>query len=389
MRNIPSDNGPAWLGSVRKILVIQLAPFGDVLLTTSYFESLKERMPGAKLHYLVKEPYHKIVENHPFIDRILILRKRTGIRYILERLRLFKRIHDLRFDLVIDQQNLPSTQEMVLFSGARYRLGYEDERFRFVYNLRAKRGKVEYSASERFSILGPLGIARRKYRLYFTVPDDAARTMDSWLAGEKLSSKPKICISGVRCVENGNRALRAARGSHPEQAGAPRHPPMGAEGAGRANGSRLMKTEAVMAPATDLQRAARPDPAMPSAHLQRRRNEPSRRDDDTPAPGHFRTTNPDYWSPAGEYSDRHHHLFNPHADSKADDSFGITPETALPRRATILRRQPRKAHEQTFGRHHRVQRREKHRAVPEVRALGGRDRGRGFRVHRRHAENLP
>jgi ADP-heptose:LPS heptosyltransferase len=345
MPNTPG-NSPVPLESIRKVLVIQLAPFGDVLLTTSYFEILKRRMPNARLHYLVKEPYQKIVAGHPFIDRILVLRKRKGIRYVLERLRLFKRIHDLRFDLVIDQQNLPSTQEMVLFSGARYRLGYEDERFRFVYNLRAKRGKVEYSASERFSILGPLGIARRKYRLYFTVPNDVVRAMDSWLAGGKLSSKPLICISpGSPVLRKKWRLEHFARLADLIQKR------LGMRvvllwGPGELEDARtvqrLMKTEAVMAPPTDLQRGV--------ALIRRCRllicNDGGLNHlaatTDTPTLAVFGTTHPDYWSPAGGYSDRHHHLFNPDADSKADDSFGISPETAFAEVRTILRRKPRK-----------------------------------------------
>jgi ADP-heptose:LPS heptosyltransferase len=346
MPNIPQENSPAWLGSVRKILVIQLAPFGDVLLTTSYFESLKERMPRARIYYLVKEPYHKIVENHPFIDRILVLKKRSGIRYVLERLRLFKRIHDLGFDLVIDQQNLPSTQEMTLFSGAKHRLGYEDERFRFVYNLRAKRGKIEYSASERFSILGPLGITRRKYRLYFTVPAGAARTVDSWLAGQKLPPDRLVCISpGSPMRRKKWRLEHYSRLADLIQKRL-RYRVILLWGPKELEDARtvlrLMRTEAILAPPTDLQHAA--------ALIKRCRllvcNDGGLNHlaatTQTPTLAVFGTTHPEYWSPAGEYSDRHTHLFNPDADSSADDSFGISPETAFAEARKIIKRHSRK-----------------------------------------------
>ena len=347
MPNIRKENSPAWLESVRKILVIQLAPFGDVLLTTSYFEALKARMPAARLFYLVKEPYHKIVENHPFIDRVLVLRRRSGMRYLLERLRLFKRIRDFGFDLVIDQQNLPSTQEMVLASGARYRLGYEDERFRFVYNLRAKRGKIEYSAAERFSILGPLGITRQKYRLYFTVPEAAVRAIDSWLAGEKLSSKPLVCISpGSPMRRKKWRPAHYARLADLIQ-GRLRHRVIllwGPREPGDAAAVlRLMRTRAVLAPPTDLRHAA--------ALIRRCRllvcNDGGLNHlaatTRTPTLAIFGTTRPEYWSPAGEYSDRHYHLFNADADSEADDSFGISPEAAFAEVRKILKRHSGKA----------------------------------------------
>ena len=40
------------LMEIRKCLVIQLGPFGDGLLTTSYFETFKKRLPHTGLYYL-------------------------------------------------------------------------------------------------------------------------------------------------------------------------------------------------------------------------------------------------------------------------------------------------------------------------------------------------
>jgi ADP-heptose:LPS heptosyltransferase len=341
MPNTPG-NSPVPLESIRKVLVIQLAPFGDVLLTTSYFEILKRRMPNARLHYLVKEPYQKIVAGHPFIDRILVIRRSRGIRYVIDRLRLFKTIRSHGFDLVIDQQNLPSTQEMVLFSGARYRLGYEDERFRFVYNLRARRGKVEYSAAERFSILGPLGIPRGKYRLYFTVPDADIEAVDAWLAREKLRVRRPVCISPGSPVSWKKWKLdHFARLADLIRLKL-KLPVVLLWGPGELQDCRTvleaMKTRAVLAPDTNLQRAAAligrsrllicNDGGLNHLAATTR----------TPAVAVFGITHPKYWSPAGEYSERHYHLFNPDFDSKTDDSFGITPEAAFAEVKRILRR---------------------------------------------------
>jgi len=141
------------LGDIKKVLVIQLGPFGDALLTTSYFDTLKRALGGAQLHYLIKEPYHKIVRRHPHIDNVIIMKKAHGLEFSIERIRTYARIIKGEFDLVIDQQNQQSTQALTLFSGARYRLGYADGRFSFAYNLKAQRGEPRYSASRRFDIL--------------------------------------------------------------------------------------------------------------------------------------------------------------------------------------------------------------------------------------------
>ena len=93
-------------------------------------------MLWAKIYYLIKEPYQKIVLNHPYIDKVITIKRFNGINYFVERIRIFKRIRQEKFDLVIDQQNMPSSQQFTLFSGAKYRLGYADARFHMVYNLK-------------------------------------------------------------------------------------------------------------------------------------------------------------------------------------------------------------------------------------------------------------
>ena len=65
--------------NIKKICVIQLQPFGDVFLTTSYFKALKEFYPKARLTYLMKEPYQKIIRDHPYIDDVIVIKKASGI----------------------------------------------------------------------------------------------------------------------------------------------------------------------------------------------------------------------------------------------------------------------------------------------------------------------
>lgn len=65
------------LSNVRKILVIQLGPFGDSLLSTSCLKSIKNKFPHARLFYIIKEPFHKVILNHPFIDEIIKKKKRA------------------------------------------------------------------------------------------------------------------------------------------------------------------------------------------------------------------------------------------------------------------------------------------------------------------------
>ena len=192
---------PKQLAGIEKCLVIQLGPFGDGLLTTSYFETFKKRLPNTKLYYLIKQPYDEIVRGHPFIDSLMVIRRKHGLGYAIERLRIIHLIRSSRFDLVIDQQNMPSSQQLTLLSGARYRVGYADARFSWVYNLKAGRGPLRYSAGRKYDILGPLGIEEEPYKIYFPIDDRVQATVDGWLDNIGVVPQDLVLIAPGSPVE--------------------------------------------------------------------------------------------------------------------------------------------------------------------------------------------
>ncbi|MFC1799712.1 glycosyltransferase family 9 protein [Candidatus Eisenbacteria bacterium] len=330
------------LNNIRKILIIQLGPFGDALLTTSYFETLKRRLPGTSLSYLVKEPYDRIIRDHPAIDETIVIPRRRGIGYAIERLKTVGRIRNRGFDLVIDQQNMPSSQQLTVLSGARYRLGYRDARLSWAYNLKAGRGPLRYSASRKFDILGPLGIEEQPYRLCFKIPGQVQDYMDSWLENTPFGHGEAICVSpgspvrSKRWSPKGFARLVDLIQSQTDCRVILLWGPDEREDV-NAVASR-METGPLVAPPTDLYQAA--------ALLKRCRllicNDGGLNHmavtTGTPTVAIFGPTDPVAWSPASVFPS-HHHLHCPECDWAKDDSFGITPEMAFDKVTEILKRQ--------------------------------------------------
>jgi ADP-heptose:LPS heptosyltransferase len=54
----------------RKILVIRFSSIGDIVLTTPVVRCLKQQIPGAEIHYLVKSQNREILEANPYVDKI-------------------------------------------------------------------------------------------------------------------------------------------------------------------------------------------------------------------------------------------------------------------------------------------------------------------------------
>lgn len=181
--------------SIKKILIIQLGPFGDVFLTTSYFEELKKKFIHAEIHYLTKKKYSAILKNHPFIDKIITTGDKHDKYYVWNRIKKILEIRQNKYDIVIDQQNKPSSQQFTWLSGARFRVGYANGRLNMAYNLKASRGPIRYSASRKFDILQPLGIEFVPYKLYCNVTKESEKYIDNWLEKENLSNKKLVIFS--------------------------------------------------------------------------------------------------------------------------------------------------------------------------------------------------
>ncbi|MFA5011344.1 MAG: glycosyltransferase family 9 protein [Ignavibacteria bacterium] len=56
---------------VKKILVIRLSSFGDIVLTFPFLNELRRLYPDTQIDYLVKEQYSELVRLHKFVDNII------------------------------------------------------------------------------------------------------------------------------------------------------------------------------------------------------------------------------------------------------------------------------------------------------------------------------
>lgn len=181
--------------SINKILIVQYKPFGDVLLNTGYLPFLREKFKSAKIDFLVSFPYHKAIENNPFIDELILFKQGKGISYFFQRVKLFFTIYHKKYDLVIDQMRGTGSSQITFFSKAKYRLGFENARFSFFYNIRAKQKSSRYSASMKFDLLEPLGITEQPFELYYYINKSSRQYINDYLKKINPQRKKIICFS--------------------------------------------------------------------------------------------------------------------------------------------------------------------------------------------------
>lgn len=84
-----------------KFLIIRFSSIGDIVLTTPVIRCLKEQIPDAEVHFLIKKAFYPVIRANPHIDKIQILENSL---YSLTR-----ELRKERYDYIIDlQRNLRS-----------------------------------------------------------------------------------------------------------------------------------------------------------------------------------------------------------------------------------------------------------------------------------------
>jgi len=190
------------LKNIRKILILQYKPFGDVLLNTGYLPYLKKKFPDAKIDYLIRKPYDIILEDNENVNKIITFKKVKGIKYFFQRVSIISKLRKEKYDLVIDQLKGSGSAIIALLSGAKYRLGYRENKLSFVYNILASKGPLRYYAAMKFDLLKPIGILEESFQLHYKIKDKSIKYIDEWFSSNDLTKENIICVAPGSPIKN-------------------------------------------------------------------------------------------------------------------------------------------------------------------------------------------
>ncbi len=84
-----------------KFLVVRFSSLGDIITTTAFLSVLKDRYKEAEIYYATKEEFVEILQDQPFIDRVVGLKNKESI------IQFSKRFKNDTFDCVFDLHKNP------------------------------------------------------------------------------------------------------------------------------------------------------------------------------------------------------------------------------------------------------------------------------------------
>jgi heptosyltransferase II len=119
---------------INKILIIQTAFLGDVILTTPLVAELKNIFPHGKIDFLTIPKSINVLENNPDINEIIVFDKRGTDRGISGLYKMGKLLKKRKYDLCISPHRSLRSAYLSFTTGAETRIGFDRSTFKSAFN---------------------------------------------------------------------------------------------------------------------------------------------------------------------------------------------------------------------------------------------------------------
>ncbi len=143
--------------NLERILIIQTAFIGDVILALPLLQVLRRNFPDSKIDFMLIPKTSELLRNHPDVNEVIIFDKKgkdRGARGIIKMVKLLsKRNYDIAF---IPHRSFRSAV-IPFLAGVEIRVGFDKSFFKFFYTHVVKYRKV-HEIERNLSLLEPFGI---------------------------------------------------------------------------------------------------------------------------------------------------------------------------------------------------------------------------------------
>lgn len=152
-----------------RIVVIQTAFAGDLILTLPLIQILKRENPSALIDVVVIPRTAELLMNHPAINKVIVYDKRGGDSGFIGLLRQSKILRKNNYDLAIVPHRSLRSAALVRFARIKRRIGFDKSTGRWLFTELVHYEPFSHEISRNLSLLAKLGFSvdKKEYpRLY-------------------------------------------------------------------------------------------------------------------------------------------------------------------------------------------------------------------------------
>jgi heptosyltransferase-2 len=121
---------------MHRILVIQTAFIGDVVLATALLQNLHAAYPSATIDILVRQGADELFTDHPYVNQVHVWnKKKNKYQHLFQIIQTIRRI---KYDVVINVQRYLATGIITVLSGAKKTIGFDKNPLSFLFSETVK-----------------------------------------------------------------------------------------------------------------------------------------------------------------------------------------------------------------------------------------------------------
>lgn len=163
---------------MNKILVIQTAFIGDVILATGLLEKLHQHYPDSQLDIVVRKGNEGLFDGHPFLHEVIVWNKKHKKTRGLRAIR--KQVRKTGYDCIINLHRFASSGYIVYRSGAERRIGFDKNPFSFAYTRKVTHeiGNGTHEIERNHSLIADITDKEPGKPKLYPTPEDEAKVAE-------------------------------------------------------------------------------------------------------------------------------------------------------------------------------------------------------------------
>jgi heptosyltransferase-2 len=191
-----------------RVLVVQTAFLGDVVLTLPLVQELKLAFPTAQIDVLTTPRCASLLRGHPSISRTLVFDKRGVDRGLRGLLRIASELRRWHYDVAIVPHRSLRSAMLVWLARIGRRIGFDRSAGRIVFTDIVQYDPSRHEVDRNLSLLAPLGKAtdKRRYPRLYADPQDQS-TVDTIFSSRGIDNTTRLVAIAPGTVWNTKRWL--------------------------------------------------------------------------------------------------------------------------------------------------------------------------------------
>jgi heptosyltransferase-2 len=137
-----------------KILILQTAFLGDLILSTSFFHAVRKKYPEAEIHLVCNLGTEQIVARNPDLDLVIPFDKKKAKKHVFGFFAFALSLRKNKYDIVFAPHFSYRSTLLSWITGAKERIGYAESGFAFLHTRKIHRPRLgPHEVDKLFSLI--------------------------------------------------------------------------------------------------------------------------------------------------------------------------------------------------------------------------------------------